>query len=73
MNANPANVFDSYSPAPLGNDLSAQFGDELALPIFGNFDPPVAKATDETNPLHRKERPLDVTAMDASARSMHCW
>ena len=60
VNANPANVFDSYSPAPLGNDLSAQFGDELALPVFGNFDPPVAASTDDTNPLHRKPAPLDI-------------
>ncbi len=60
VNANPANVFDSFSPAPLGNDLSAQFGDELALPVFGNFDPPVAASNDETNPLHRTAAPLDI-------------
>ena len=60
VNANPANVFDSFSPAPLGNDLSAQFGDELALPIFGNFDPPVAGSTEDTNPLHRHPAPLDI-------------
>jgi hypothetical protein len=30
----------SFSPFPLGNDLSAEFGDELALPLIGNFDPP---------------------------------
>ncbi|MEX0675655.1 MAG: ELWxxDGT repeat protein [Pirellulales bacterium] len=29
-----------FSPAPLGNDLFAQFGDAFALPIVGNFDPP---------------------------------
>ncbi len=27
---NPALVFNAYSPAPLGNDLFAEFGDELA-------------------------------------------
>ncbi len=26
---NPANIFDPYSPAPLGNDLFMQFGDEM--------------------------------------------
>jgi hypothetical protein len=31
-----------FSPAPLGNDLFAQFGDAFALPIVGNFDPPAA-------------------------------
>jgi len=29
-----------FSPYPLGNDLSAHFGNPLALPIVGNFDPP---------------------------------
>jgi hypothetical protein len=40
--------------------LSAEFGDELALPIFGNFDPPVTSSTIDTNPLHRTASPLDV-------------
>ncbi|MFH1919863.1 MAG: hypothetical protein ABIP48_08270 [Planctomycetota bacterium] len=31
-----------FSPIPLGNDLFAQFGDEFAVPVVGNFDPPVA-------------------------------
>jgi hypothetical protein len=31
-----------FSPIPLGQDLFAQFGDEFALPVVGNFDPPVA-------------------------------
>jgi hypothetical protein len=31
-----------FSPVPFGADLYAEFGDELALPIVGNFDPPVA-------------------------------
>ncbi|MHC4404254.1 MAG: hypothetical protein ACYTG0_31755, partial [Planctomycetota bacterium] len=31
-----------FSPIPLGNDLFAQFGDEFAEPVVGNFDPPVA-------------------------------
>jgi hypothetical protein len=32
----------AFSPAPFGNDLFAEFGDELALPLVGNFDPPTA-------------------------------
>jgi hypothetical protein len=32
-----------FSPVPFGADLYAEFGDELAMPIVGNFDPPVAK------------------------------
>ncbi len=36
-----ANLLDHpFSPKPLGNDLFAQYGDEFALPLFGNFDPP---------------------------------
>jgi hypothetical protein len=31
----------AFSPAPLGRDLFAEFGEELAMPIVGNFDPPV--------------------------------
>ncbi len=58
-NPNPALVYDSYSPDPLGNDLFAEFGDELGLPIFGNFDPPVVSG-DSGNPLHNIPAPLDV-------------
>ncbi|MGD9723137.1 MAG: Ig-like domain-containing protein [Pirellulales bacterium] len=32
-----------FSPFPLGTDIFAQFGDEFALPIVGNLDPPVAQ------------------------------
>ncbi len=32
----------AFSPQPFGNDLFAQYGDEFAIPIVGNFDPPVA-------------------------------
>ena len=39
----PSAIFDAFSPAPLGNDLIAQFGDDFALPLFGNFDPPINK------------------------------
>lgn len=34
-----------FSPVPLGQDLYANFGDEFALPIVGNFDPPVTAST----------------------------
>ena len=32
-----------FEPVPFGNDLYAEFGDELAMPIVGNFDPPVSQ------------------------------
>jgi hypothetical protein len=52
----PHNVFNQYSPSPLGNDVFAQFGDHFSLPVFGNFDPPVASSslpslTNSVNPL----------------------
>lgn len=30
-----------FTPIPFGPDMYARFGDEFALPIVGNFDPPV--------------------------------
>lgn len=40
--AGTVNTLDhAFTPEPFGNDLYAQFGDELALPIVGNFDPPL--------------------------------
>jgi hypothetical protein len=35
-----------FEPVPFGNDLYAEFGDDLALPIVGNFDPPVDSTSD---------------------------
>ena len=50
-----------FRPVPFGNDIFAQFGDEFAIPIVGNFDPPTlptASAVTQiyTNPID----PLDV-------------
>ena len=39
-------TFTPFSPSPIGNDLYAQFGDDYALPVFGNFDPPLAEGGD---------------------------
>ena len=47
-----------FRPEPFGKDLFAQFGDEAALPVVGNFDPPT------TDPLSLPDpdpvSPLDV-------------
>ena len=47
-----------FTPVPFGNDLFAQFGDEAASPVVGNFDPPTGPVgnTGNQNPLN----PLDV-------------
>ena len=33
-----------FRPAPFGNDLFAQFGDDYGVPVVGNFDPPVVSS-----------------------------
>lgn len=33
-----------FNPAPLGQDMFAQYGDEFAIPLVGNFDPPLSAA-----------------------------
>jgi hypothetical protein len=49
--ANPTHAFNAaalnhpFSPAPLGDDIFADFGEQTALPIVGNFDPPVSEQT----------------------------
>lgn len=44
QNDGTVDVLDhDFSPDPLGNDLFAQFGSNLGLPLVGNFDPPVAR------------------------------
>lgn len=59
----PSNVFAPFSPAPLGNDLIAQFGDDFALPLIGNFDPPIAADGQEQpgGSLSNELNPLDTT------------
>jgi hypothetical protein len=37
-----ANLNHAFSPVPLGPDLYRQFGNNLAVPMLGNFDPPPA-------------------------------
>ncbi len=34
----------AFHTTPLGHDMFAQFGDEFAQPLVGNFDPPLAPA-----------------------------
>ncbi|HBJ38368.1 MAG TPA: hypothetical protein DDZ51_27170 [Planctomycetaceae bacterium] len=60
----PSRVFNSFSHAPLGNDLFAQFGDDSAVPVFGNFDPPVGPTgpllQEQPRSLQRSSNPYDV-------------
>ncbi|MEZ6072753.1 MAG: Ig-like domain-containing protein [Pirellulales bacterium] len=58
-----------FSPAPLGNDLFAQFGDIQAIPIVGNFDPPVATGSTNTG----GGQGAAVTACSTSPRLRPSW
>jgi hypothetical protein len=49
ISSNPAGLNHAFSPTPLGHDLAYHFGDPTALPIVGNFDPPVAPASAQTS------------------------
>jgi hypothetical protein len=49
-----------FTPIPFGNDIFAQFGDEAALPVVGNFDPPVGSGALIDNPASNLLDPLDV-------------
>ena len=62
--ANTANTLNHpFSPTPLGNDVFAQFGDQTALPIVANLDPPVAAVAAPTvSAIGTVLGPLDVTA-----------
>ena len=42
----------AFTPVPFGIDLYAEFGDDRAMPIVGNFDPPVTRpAASQSQPL----------------------
>ncbi len=56
-----------YTPIPFGPDMYAKFGDDYALPVVGNFDPPVAGSgsavIEPGGNLHTNlDNPLDVNA-----------
>ncbi|MGQ9503918.1 MAG: Ig-like domain-containing protein [Thermogutta sp.] len=40
-----------FTPKPFGNDIYLQFGDEFALPVVGNFDPPVVPRSPTSSPV----------------------
>ncbi len=56
----------NFEPVPFGNDIYVQYGDDFALPVVGNFDPPVSpNSGDEGNNgnLHTNlSNPFDVNA-----------
>lgn len=50
-----------FRPIPFGDDIFAQFGDEFAIPVVGNFDPPsLPGLVTPTRRFHNPVNPLDV-------------
>ncbi|NQT12701.1 MAG: hypothetical protein HQ582_08130 [Planctomycetes bacterium] len=49
----------AFTPSPFGHDLFAQFGDEFAIPVIGNFDPPVTAGTEDPNDAPPADPPQD--------------
>ncbi len=41
ISSDPDGLDHPFAPSPLGSDIYALFGEPTALPIVGNFDPPV--------------------------------
>lgn len=39
-----AKLNHAFTPKPFGKDIFTEFGDQLSLPIVGNFDPPVSSS-----------------------------
>jgi hypothetical protein len=50
----------AFTPTPFGHDLYAQFGDEFALPIPGNYDPPITAGTQISGVLTNTQLGVDV-------------
>ncbi|HAB11838.1 MAG TPA: hypothetical protein DCE47_09125, partial [Planctomycetaceae bacterium] len=59
----------AFSPFPLGNDRFGQFGNNLSVPVFGNFDPPVAPpvASSASSEFDPSSGTLTVTASAGSS------
>ncbi len=49
-----------FTPQPFASDIYAQFGDEFALPVVGNFDPPVGQVSNHEVVLTNPVNALDV-------------
>jgi hypothetical protein len=77
--ASPAVKFASlnhpYDPTPLGHDLYAQFGDQISLPLVGNFDPPPAGSTTAQSSGNAwiQNMYLDVLGRQASSDEVAYW
>ena len=74
------NLNHAFSPVPLGPDLFRQFGNNLAVPMLGNFDPPPADRPNTapvlnlpqylTLPDQTTTATVDLTAIDAEGNKV---
>ncbi|RMF88750.1 MAG: hypothetical protein D6741_18670 [Planctomycetota bacterium] len=51
-----------FSPSPLGQDWYAHYGNNFAVPVVGNFDPPVVPQTDQPEPIITNVIQIDGTS-----------
>ena len=59
----------NFTPVPFGNDRFAQFGDEFAIPLLGNFDPPAPGSSPATNAPANSSPATDADTPDGTAGS----
>ncbi|MDY0166305.1 MAG: NF038122 family metalloprotease, partial [Thermoguttaceae bacterium] len=59
-NGTVATLDHPFSPTPLGFDLYARFGNEFAVPLVGNFDPPAGVGAGTEQPEEEVLRPSDL-------------
>ena len=55
----PESSFIAFSPTPLGQDWAVEYGTPFAMPIVGNFDPPLTVGP-ESNDNELDADPLDL-------------
>lgn len=56
-----------FTPVPFGSDISAEFGNGFALPLVGNFDPPIVAASGTTGNAPAAEAPAAIlTTVDTT-------
>ena len=61
----------NFTPVPFAQDVFAQFGDEFALPLVGNFDPPVTSGPVSGGWIENLYK--DVLGRDATVEEWTYW
>ena len=59
----------NFTPVPFGNDRFAQFGDEFAIPLLGNFDPPAAGSSAATTSTATTSTVTNTSSPDDTSES----